>query len=92
MLLLRLAAAASLALVACASGPSFEERQARDHAAYQERMAAWNTAKGEPAPIASDGSTLWSADEEQSGSVHVDGYRRADGTYVRPHTRSRPRR
>jgi hypothetical protein len=26
-----------------------------------------------------------------SGSVHVRGYRRRDGTYVRPHTRSRPR-
>jgi hypothetical protein len=27
-----------------------------------------------------------------SGSVHVRGYYRKDGTYVRPHTRSRPRR
>lgn len=26
-----------------------------------------------------------------SGSVHVRGYYRRDGTYVRPHTRSRPR-
>jgi hypothetical protein len=26
------------------------------------------------------------------GSVHVRGYRRRDGTYVRPHTRHRPRR
>jgi hypothetical protein len=27
-----------------------------------------------------------------SGTVHVRGYYRRDGTYVRPHTRSRPRR
>lgn len=26
------------------------------------------------------------------GRVHVRGYHRRDGTYVRPHTRSRPRR
>lgn len=31
------------------------------------------------------------ASTSSSGSVHVRGYRRRDGTYVRPHTRRRPR-
>jgi len=38
---------------------------------------------------ASDGSA---APVNSSGPVHVRGYTRKDGTYVRPHTRSRPNR
>lgn len=47
-----------------------------------------------PPPTASYGSG-WtpSAPRHTPGSdVHVDGYYRKDGTYVRPHTRSAPRR
>jgi hypothetical protein len=39
-----------------------------------------------PAPAPSGASS-----SSGSGSVHVRGYTRRDGTYVRPHTRSRPR-
>jgi hypothetical protein len=39
------------------------------------------------APRSSGGS---SASSGTGGSVHVRGYYRRDGTYVRPHTRSRP--
>jgi hypothetical protein len=42
----------------------------------------------EPRPAASGAPASTSG----SGPVHVRGYRRRDGTYVRPHTRSRGRR
>jgi hypothetical protein len=35
-------------------------------------------------------STYRSSSRSSSGSVHVSGYTRSDGTYVRPHTRSLP--
>lgn len=34
----------------------------------------------------------YSSDNDNSETVHVNGYYRKDGTYVRSHTRSRPRR
>lgn len=75
-MLTRLVAVLLLALVACSSGPSFEERQARDREVYQAQMAAWNAKKGEPTP----GGEV-SATREASGRVNVRGYHRADGTY-----------
>jgi hypothetical protein len=42
----------------------------------------------EPRPAATSAPAVSSG----SGPVHVRGYRRRDGTYVRPHTRSRGRR
>jgi hypothetical protein len=39
----------------------------------------------------STGTTATPSSSSGSGSVQVRGYRRRDGTYVRPHTRSRPR-
>lgn len=37
-------------------------------------------------------SSGYSSQSNSGGSVHVKGYTRKDGTYVRPHTRSAPRR
>ncbi|MGH1516578.1 hypothetical protein [Chryseobacterium sp. JK1] len=37
-------------------------------------------------------SSSYSSQSNSGGSVHVKGYTRKDGTYVRPHTRSAPRR
>lgn len=37
-------------------------------------------------------SSIYSSQSNSGGSVHVKGYTRKDGTYVRPHTRSAPRR
>lgn len=37
-------------------------------------------------------SSSYSSKSSSGGSVHVKGYTRKDGTYVRPHTRSAPRR
>ena len=87
-MLTRLVAVLLLALVACSSGPSFEERQALDREVYQAQMAAWNAQKGEPTP----GGEVLAPSGEESGRVNVRGYHRADGTYVQPHTRSRPSR
>lgn len=42
-----------------------------------------------PAPKYNYGSTTPS---NSSGDVHVKGYYRKDGTYVKPHTRSKPRK
>ncbi len=39
---------------------------------------------------ASFASSGYSSGEYSGGSVYVKGYTRKDGTYVRPHTRSRP--
>lgn len=54
--------------------------------------AAW-TPWSDDASEASTGSTSVRSDYwSTSGRVHVQGYFRRDGTYVRPHTRSRPRK
>lgn len=37
-------------------------------------------------------SSRYSSQSNSGGSVHVKGYTRKDGTYVKPHTRSAPRR
>ena len=37
-------------------------------------------------------SSSYSSQSNSGGSIHVKGYTRKDGTYVRPHTRSAPRR
>ena len=42
-------------------------------------------------PTVSSGSS-YSTGSSSGGSVSVKGYARKDGTYVRPHTRSAPRR
>jgi hypothetical protein len=58
--------------------------------------ATASSATGTYSPSTSyDGSTsgsTYQAPSYGSGSVNVRGYYRKDGTYVRPHTRSRPRR
>lgn len=37
-------------------------------------------------------SSSYRSSSSSGGSVHVKGYTRKDGTYVKPHTRSAPRR
>lgn len=48
--------------------------------------------EAEPAPVYAPGTYAPSTAPVPGGPVHVRGYYRRDGTYVRPHTRARPRR
>lgn len=44
------------------------------------------------APVDAGGSAAAAEQASTGGTVHVKGYFRKDGTYVRPHTRRAPRR
>ena len=76
------------------------EARAAEHARQiAEQQAAWQASREAARASADDeeedyGGGYGSGGSGSSGGgrVHVRGYTRKDGTYVRPHTRSRPRR
>jgi hypothetical protein len=64
------------------------KRAAQAKRAAGQAPAAKGAMAAEPTPPAYSGATSGAT----GGSVHVRGYHRKDGTYVRSHTRSAPRR
>lgn len=59
--------------------------------AYQPRYTSPSTYRSNTTTSSSSPSSNYSS-ETSSGTVNVKGYYRKNGTYVRPHTRSAPRR
>lgn len=82
--------------VACAAcSPSIHDASTTDIEACHASGGAWvwdeaRCLRHLPTPTTND--TPPAAYTPRTGPVHVRGYYRRDGTYVRPHTRRRPRR
>ena len=55
-----------------------------------ESIARTENARQERAERREADSRVWVGSRKRGGPVHVDGYKRKDGTYVKPYNRSAP--
>lgn len=80
----------------CADGTYSYSLSRQGTCSHHGGVAEWNpstsSSRTAPAPIYSAPSPTYSSPSTAPKTVHVNGYFRRDGTYVRPHTRSAPRR